>query len=259
MYSYFAENIKIIEQNHLGHFAYLPKTLGFDVHKMQNVTIINCGLHSSMFNIVYGRPENPSKIDDIKYIKESFNGQSFAWWVPPSIHTPAFTKALLGNGFVIEAIEHAMICDLSKAMSFVQTSVLLIKPVLDENVLQDFISLIDPYDPAARIFYEKVNNTLLQSQENFFIGYGENKPVTIGILFYSNGNAGIFSLITSEQARGKGYGTDMVRFLMKTAKANNCKFLTLSASSDSGYRIYERLGFHKVAEFECFEYKGKDI
>jgi hypothetical protein len=43
---------------------------------------------------------------------------------------------------------------------------------------------------------------------------------------------------------------------LKTAKENICEFVTLSASSDSGYRIYERLGFRKVREFECFEYKG---
>lgn len=44
--------------------------------------------------------------------------------------------------------------------------------------------------------------------------------------------------------------------LMKTVKDNDCWFVTLSASSDSGYRIYERLGFHKIGEFGCFEYKG---
>lgn len=53
----------------------------------------------------------------------------------------------------------------------------------------------------------------------------------------------------------KGYGTDMMVFLMKIAKDCGCHSVTLSASSNEGYGIYERLGFPTVGEFECFEYK----
>ena len=92
-------------------FAFLPKKLGFDVHETNDVTIINCGFGSSMFNIAYGSPVN-SNFETILRIKEDFKGQPFAWWVPPSQHNQKLTDRLLKSGFIIETIEHAMICEL---------------------------------------------------------------------------------------------------------------------------------------------------
>ena len=54
-----------------------------------------------------------------------------------------------------------------------------------------------------------------------------------------------------------GYGTDIMIHLLKMAKAQGSQYATLSASSDQGYRIYERLGFKAFGEFSCFEYKKK--
>lgn len=39
--------LSMIEQNHLGHFAYLPKNLGFDVYEMNGMTVINYSLKMS--------------------------------------------------------------------------------------------------------------------------------------------------------------------------------------------------------------------
>ncbi len=246
--------LQTIEQNHLGHFAYLPKNLGFDVHEMNGVTIINCGLKTSMFNIVYGAPNDTAS--GIDQIKRSYKGQPFAWWIPPSAHNPNTTKVLAENGFIIETIEHAMFCDLNNVESFEQKTDLLITQVTSKLMLADFISVLEPYDPHISTFYGLMNDELLHANEKLVVGYAYGKPVSIGILFVSVDSAGIFSLVTSEDFQGKGYGTDMMVFLMKIAKDYGCHSITLSASSDSGYRIYERLGFSKLGEFECFEYKG---
>ena len=64
-----AESLKIIEENHLGHFAFLPKLLGFDIREINGVTLINCGLKSSMFNIAYGSPKSLKISDSIDEIK----------------------------------------------------------------------------------------------------------------------------------------------------------------------------------------------
>lgn len=248
------KKLKTIEQNHLGHFAYLPKNLGFDVHEMNGVTIINCGLKTSMFNIVYGAAKDTAS--GIDQIKRSYKGQPFAWWIPPSAHNPNTTKVLAENGFIIETIEHAMFCDLNNASGFEQKTDLLITQVTSKLMLADFISVLEPYDPHISTFYGLMNDELLQANEKLVVGYAYGKPVSIGILFVLGSSAGIFSLVTSEDFQGKGYGTDMMVFLMKIAKDYGCHSITLSASSDSGYRIYERLGFSKVGEFECFEYKG---
>lgn len=250
-----SKDLAIIEQNHLRHFEFLPKVLGFDVHETKGLQVINCGFGSSMFNIVYGTPDDNNFARVIAQVKDSFNGQSFAWWVPGSSKNPDFSAALLEAGLVIETIEHAMICDLADFSHPAPKTELVIKQVLDSNLLEDFVSVLEPYDDSVRAFHERINNGHLRSSEKLFVGYAGGKPVTIAILFVSADSAGIFSLLTNEDAQGKGYGTEMMAHLLDYAKQSGAANVTLSASSDSGYRIYERLGFKKVGEFECFEYK----
>lgn len=245
--------LSLIEQNHYGHFQCLPKAQGIEILEIEGVSVINCGLGSSMFNIVFGVPwQNTPSGKVISDVKNVLAGQPFAWWIPPSKIWPDFSKSLLEAGLIIENTENAMICDLNKIVLSEQKTDLQIKEVQDNKSLQDFISIIEPYDNAAKL----VGDDHLKLSEKLFIGYASNKPATIAILFISGESSGIFSLITAEQEQNKGYGTDMMLFLMKTAKENNCSSVTLSASSDSATRIYERLGFKKIGEFECFEYKG---
>ncbi|MCA4774280.1 hypothetical protein [Wolbachia endosymbiont of Mansonella perstans] len=45
----------------------------------------------------------------------------------------------------------------------------------------------------------------------------------------------------------------MITHLMDIARKIGVRHATLSASSDSGYRIYERLGFHMFGQFERFK------
>lgn len=56
------KQLNTTEQNHLGHFAYLLKNLGFDVYEMNSVTVINCDLKTSMFSIVYGAPKDTTSL-----------------------------------------------------------------------------------------------------------------------------------------------------------------------------------------------------
>lgn len=251
--------LKILQQNHLGHFTFLPKKLGFNVQEINGITIVNSKLKSTMWNIVYGSPENlidPTGV--ITQIKEIFEYRPFAWWIPPSQHNPQLKKILLDNGFIIEATEYAMICEITAELQLEQKTNLFIKPVTSSVLMQDFITILEPYDQDIRAFYEKIPDQYLDLQEKHFIGYANGKAVAIGILFFSNDgcSAAIFGIITRESSRYKGYGTDMMRFLINAAKKKSCKFVTLSASSDFASRIYENLGFRKIGQFECFEYKS---
>jgi hypothetical protein len=117
----------MIEQNHLDHFAFLPNKLGFDVGEINGVTVINCGLQTSMFNIAYGSPK--AFTGAIHEIKQAFSDQPFAWWIPPTQHNTEVSKTLVENGFVSETIEHAMICELTNVSNFTQKTDLVIKYV----------------------------------------------------------------------------------------------------------------------------------
>jgi GNAT superfamily N-acetyltransferase len=247
-----SSRLKMIEHNTLGHFTFLPTKLGVDVHELDGTTIINFGANGSMFNIAYGYATDTDILKTIQSVRSVFKDKPFAWWIPPSLKNPELTKALLDQGFTIEAPEYAMICELANKSLPRQKTNLQIKVVTDVSLLQDFINVLRPIDPAAIDFYELLENKHLQQSEKLFVGYAGGEAVTIAILFISEGSAGIFSLVTQEAERGKGYATDMMAYLLLTAKENNCQYATLSASGDFAASIYERLGFHSISQFECF-------
>lgn len=291
--------IEKIEQNAFGHFQYLPRLSGNNVHKSGIMTIVNCGLGSSLFNIVcdthleewarflqdmaafesptqnqksqsfwdrtipdsrsflasqrYGEDFIRNKIEEVI---QQYKGQPFAWWVGPSCEPYWLPNLLVEMGFKKVTTEHAMALDLNDYIEAECPHGLIIKQVIDSQQLEDFITILEPYDSSARSFYEKLSLKVLNEQETLYVGYHKNKPALIGILFQQEDTAGIFSLLTDEKMRGKGFGTNMMHHLIQTAKSKNCRYVTLSASSDSGYRIYERLGFKTYGEFQCLEWAG---
>ncbi|WCR58001.1 GNAT family N-acetyltransferase [Wolbachia endosymbiont of Ctenocephalides felis wCfeJ] len=243
-----------IKQNTFGHFKYLPQAAGFRVKVDHTLTIINCGLGSSMFNIVCGDYRTGLE-EKVQSVMDEFRGQPFAWWISPSTKSKALSRKLLEYGFITETEEHAMLCDLTSFESS-NNQLIRIGQVLNRDQLEHFIRVIEIYDETARNFYEKLTEPLLNQQEKLFIGYENDIPVVIATLFIFCDTAGIFSLITEENKRGLGYGTQMMIHLMDVARKIGIKYATLSASSDSGYRIYERLGFRTFGQFECFEWRS---
>lgn len=277
-------NIETIEKSAFGHFSYLPKMLGFYVEDNKQLTTINCGLGSSMFNIVcdthlekwaknqrdvycfengiyqgecafYGEEFIEEKIHEVI---TSFKKQPFSWWVGYSCDPVWLGNILHENGFEKPNTEYAMMYDLEKFNETPVSDDMKIKRVLTHEQLEHFIQVLEKYDASSRIFYKKLTKHLSYSNEKLFVAYENGTPVVIASLFidYESDSAGIFNLITAENKRGLGYGTKMMNHLMWHAKKMNMKYATLLASSDSGYRIYERLGFKTLGQFECFEWES---
>ncbi|PWU07075.1 MAG: hypothetical protein C5B43_00835 [Verrucomicrobia bacterium] len=82
------KNFFDIEENLFEKFCYLPQKLGCRVFNDYGATVINCGLQTSMFNIVCdARIQEENLFDSVQKIIEDFKGQPLAWWLGPS-HTP---------------------------------------------------------------------------------------------------------------------------------------------------------------------------
>lgn len=252
-------SLKQIEANALAHFECLPLKGGYDVTREDGLTLINCRFGSSMFNIVYGGLSTTGGTTMGKAIQSAINhyaGQPFAWWVSEAAKSSELTEQLLAEGFVVEADEHAMLATLDFIPPNTAKSALEVKRVQGQDELNDFISVVEVYDPTVRPFYENLPEGALAGAERLYVGYAEGKAVCTAILFVNRESAGIFGVITDERERGKGFGTDMMIHLLEEARAQGVKTVTLSASSDSGFRIYERLGFKRLGQFECFEWPG---
>jgi ribosomal protein S18 acetylase RimI-like enzyme len=251
------DETQIIENGHLEHFLFLPKKLGVSTYEVEGVTIINSQIESSMFNIAYGGLSHGAHIvDAVQRIKGMFGLHPFAWWIPPSQHDPNLTKILLKSNFILESAENAMICDLTNNISFKQKTNLIINQVKSHDQMQSFIYVLSVYDKVACKFYAKAKMEDINREEKLYVGYVKGAPVAIGILFVKSKVASIFCLIVLESERGKGYGTDVMNFLLDSAVKIGCKYATLSASSDAGFSVYKKLGFKEFGAFECFECKN---
>ncbi|CAN0596240.1 unnamed protein product [Ectocarpus sp. 12 AP-2014] len=151
-----------------------------------------------------------------------------------------------------------MFCNLSDFQEFELNKNISVRQVEKRKELLDFIEVISFYDQYVSKFLdnELVISNKVKIKNPMFVSYIDNKPVGIGALHFNNGIAGIYDIITPEGLRGQGIGTNIMKFLMNYAYRQNIKGLCLSASSDSGFRIYERLGFKVVGKLGCYEWKG---
>ena len=146
-----------------------------------------------------------------------------------------------------------MLCDITLVSSFAMKTKLVVKQGQNDALLKDFISTIEDLDATIGVFYRKVPLEFLQQSERLFVGYINNKPVVTGILFeYDDTISGIFRLFTCKEERGKGFGTDMMTYLLNFARNRGNKLVTLVAS-ELGYSIYKHLGFKVLGKLNISE------
>ncbi len=253
-------NFVRVESNLFSKFIFLPKVLGYDIAEQNSVRVINFNLKTSMFNIVCDTKFAELDIDqNIKYVIDQYNNSPFAWWVGPSDTPDVLQNKLLESGLKKETDEYAMFCDLSDFQEFKLDKNIVIKQVKNYQELLDFIGIISFYDQSVSEFLDnkKIISDEVMAKNLMFVCYIDGKPVGVGALHFNDGIAGIYDIITSENFRSKGIGTNIMKFLMNYAYRKDIKNLCLSASSDSGFRIYERLGFKIVGFFSCYEWYGK--
>lgn len=88
-----------------------------------------------------------------------------------------------------------------------------------------------------------------------FLGLLDEQPVATSRTILTNGLAGIYTVTTSEQARGKGIGRAITLEACLYGKRRGYKLGTLQAS-DMGHPVYLRMGFWEVCEFRDYTWTG---
>jgi len=119
--------------------------------------------------------------------------------------------------------------------------------------IEVFISLFEgtPEQFALEDYFNKFSQTKLGLDTQMFIGCIGKVAVTTGLLIKSEDSYGIYDVMTKENFRGKGLGSEMFQFLLNQTKDKE-KPVVLQASDD-GKNIYKRFGFIDVGEMVVFE------
>ncbi len=84
-----------------------------------------------------------------------------------------------------------------------------------------------------------------------FLAYYDGNPVASSLVFYEAGVAGIYSVTTLEEARGKGIGTAITLAPLNEAKKLGYEIAILQ-SSDMALNMYKHMGFKEYCKIEWF-------
>jgi ribosomal protein S18 acetylase RimI-like enzyme len=89
-----------------------------------------------------------------------------------------------------------------------------------------------------------------------YVGYFEGKPVAVVTTVPAGGAVGVYSLGTLPQHQRCGYGETLLRFaLQDTAHATGME-RTVLQSTQSGFRLYQRMGYKAVTRFRIYDCSG---
>jgi ribosomal protein S18 acetylase RimI-like enzyme len=89
-----------------------------------------------------------------------------------------------------------------------------------------------------------------------YVGYYDNKPVSVVTTVLAAGAVGVYSLGTLPQHQRCGYGETLLRFaLADTARATGVE-RTVLQSTQSGLRLYQRMGYKTVTRFRIYDCSG---
>jgi ribosomal protein S18 acetylase RimI-like enzyme len=199
-----------------------------------------------------------------------FAGRPFLWWVGED-DTPAdLGSRLSARGVIFLDDIPGMAMDLADLADPADAPPpgLTIRPVLDAADMAGFHEVLIQGFPedfaddgveaeigaasarvAAETGYREPNGLPTR-----WLGTVDGRPVTTTRLHTAAGVAGIYAVITADDARRRGYGEAVTRHVLRVARDAGLRIATLQAST-AGRGIYERIGFRERCRFRLHEWR----
>lgn len=204
--------------------------------------------------------QRPEKEDEtfIEETIEYFRGKgigAFTWWIDPRFQTADWEPVLAKYGFHYSYDTPGMAVDL-EALNIPQVvDGLEIRVVADEETLRTWTHIFTfgyglplEWEPSM---YELQMRLGLGFPMRNYLGYLNGEPVATSTVFFSAGVAGIYSVATVPEARGKGIGAAITLRPLIHAREMGYRICVLQ-SSEMGYKVYKKLGFRHLCQIEHF-------
>jgi ribosomal protein S18 acetylase RimI-like enzyme len=193
--------------------------------------------------------------DTIQYFR-SKGISTFTWWMDPPLRASDWTTALSKHGFGFSDDTPGMAVDL-QALNESQPAVdgLEIRTAADEESLRVwthvFIKGYELPPDWENIAFDLWSKLSHDSRVRNYVGYLNNKPVSTSCMIYGGGAAGIYSVATLPEARGKGIGAALTLKPLQDARELGYRIGTLQSSA-MGFNVYKKLGFRHLCQIENF-------
>jgi ribosomal protein S18 acetylase RimI-like enzyme len=204
----------------------------------------------------------PFEETDDAFIEETvlyFRGMgvdTFTWWMDPPLRASDWKPALSQHGFGFSDNTPGMAAVL-QALDESQPPVdgLEVRAAADDESLRAWAHVFTlgygmPLDWEDIIFDIWLKLGLDLPVRNY-LGYLNGEPVSTSCLFLGGGAAGIYSVATLPEARGKGIGAALTLKPLQDARAMGYRIGVLQ-SSKMGFGVYKRLGFRHLCQIENY-------
>lgn len=204
---------KLLDANIVEKFLYIPSLIGAEIIHDHEITIVNSGIPSDMFNIIC----EPRDKKSLKFAIQKFHDlkMPFACWIGFDSEYHLCKQDLEEMGFVCSEHESAMFVEITKLSLKKNKTELQILLIDDNQKLNDYITIYQqliPHDSnQIEVFYSMAEKHILKQSSSLklFIGYINDRPIATSALFVNENVAGVWDVTTLKEFRRNGIGTDM--------------------------------------------------
>lgn len=230
------------------------------MHATDDLVVADSGLGDDTFNLVCRARFSAERASDrveetTALVRES--GRPFSWWVGPASTPADLPDRLRLHGWSEHESEIAMAAALSELPAPSTPAELRVETVTDKAGLRDYASLMaanwTPPSVAVPQYFAGVASAVLSATcaSTFVVGYVGDRPVSGAEIHVSDGVAGLYGVVTLDDARRRGYGTAVTLHALDHSRQSGVTTAVLQASAD-GASVYARIGFTSVGGYTEF-------
>lgn len=234
---------------------------GVHLHREAHVTWLESGIPDPQLNYVFGTDLPPEEtVATIERLQAHFQERRLpvCWWIGPGSRDAAQGRHLEEHGWFRLDTVPGMAIDLSRDSNVLPApSALTIERVENEATLKEWMSLLalcfemsnDAVQGCLRVWSALCFSP--HPRLHSYLARLEGEPVATANLFLGSRVAGIYSVCTHPDVRGKGIGAAITLAPLREARAHGYHVSILHATP-MGFPVYRRLGFQHSCTFEVY-------
>lgn len=214
-----------------------------------DVLYVTSSMRDETYNNVWKTDFTEETVDQrIVDIQKIFGDQPFIWWVDPSDTPTDLGTHLEAHGGLL--VDQTNILYRMQGTPLVPYDDITVIKVASENLLSDFCKIKG--DSAQAVALHKVLFQKFVDNKNYpislYVAYHENIPVSIAVTVMFDTIGSIHSFATAARYQGKGYGAQLLSYLLQQLYAHGCTHVLLDASPDV-VPFYTKHGFHEINQY----------
>lgn len=247
------DSIHLANENYCFAFERLSTLIDSgDVARFGPITATSLGTDIAAFNRIFALDAAPR--EEIEAAVDWIHDHGRPFWLTTTGDRRAEVEEIATSLGLVDAEESQPGMVLKSLESIPErSSDVSIEVVTDEDDLAEMVDVFSAaFEVPSDIARTLTPSAALQDDTvTFLIGRVEGQCVSTGTLVTHDDVAGVYSIATVEDFRGRGIGTDLTWEVLRQGRDDGCELGVLQ-SSEIGYSVYRKMGFETVVEYHMF-------